>query len=160
MNLTILQQEQYAHDLRNHSDVLSLHRTSRLKHYGLHYAKYVGRLARGSGEEKSKSETCVDTFLICLSAANTLRQQLANSEGQRAFGDLDSFRAFADSVGRFCEACEKIDHMEDFVSIALMANGEICAWVLQHAAESALDLAEAARERRKALGSKLFYIPG
>ena len=43
-----LQQEQHAHDMRNHFDIMSLHKTERLKHYGLHFAKYVGRLARES----------------------------------------------------------------------------------------------------------------
>ena len=40
-----LQREQYRHDQRNHSDIACLAKSERLKHYGLHFAKYVGRLA-------------------------------------------------------------------------------------------------------------------
>lgn len=157
MNLVELQQEQYAHDLRNHSDILSLHRTTRLKHYGLHYAKYVGRLARGPQESKSREQTWVDTFIICLSAANTLRQRLVEHDAG-TFVEADSLRRFADATGRFCEACEKIDHMEEFIPIALSANNEICDWVLQQGRRSGYDLATAARERRRSLAEKLFYI--
>ena len=49
-DLARLQCEQHSHDLRNHFDIISLHKTDRLKHYGLHFAKYVGRLARESAE--------------------------------------------------------------------------------------------------------------
>ena len=52
-DLTRMQKEQYRHDMRNHSEILCLHKTERLKHYGLHFAKYVGRLARESAEPKS-----------------------------------------------------------------------------------------------------------
>ena len=41
------QKAQYRHDKRNHFDILSRHKIDRLKHYGLHFAKYTGRLARG-----------------------------------------------------------------------------------------------------------------
>lgn len=71
-----LQREQHRHDQRNHADIASLPKTDRLKHYGLHYAKYVGRLARGSDEAKSVERTLIDATLICLSAANALHQQL------------------------------------------------------------------------------------
>jgi hypothetical protein len=66
-----LQREQFQHDKRNHFDILHLSKTERLKHYGLHYCKYVGRLARGNKEPKSIEQTLTDTFLIVLSAANT-----------------------------------------------------------------------------------------
>ncbi len=74
--LLLFQRQQYKHDHRNHTDILSLSKTDRLKHYGLHFAKYVGRLARGIDEPKSVERTVVDTFLVCLSAANTLHQKL------------------------------------------------------------------------------------
>src|SRR5258707_1695287 len=77
-DLLRLQREQYAHDRRNHSDILHLSKSDRLKHYGLHFAKYVGRLARGTEEQKSLERTVVDTFLVCLSAANTLHQELSS----------------------------------------------------------------------------------
>jgi hypothetical protein len=121
-----LQREQYAHDQRNHSDILHLSKTDRLKHYGLHFAKYVGRLARGVDEAKSVERTVVDTFLVSLSAANTLHQELNCIKwSDRASGkQVDPVYLLADVAGRFADACEKIDHMEEFVPIARQANAD------------------------------------
>ena len=54
------QREQHHHDRRNHADILSLPKPDRLKHYGLHFAKYIGRLARGADEQKSIERTIVE----------------------------------------------------------------------------------------------------
>ena|ERR1700691_721418 len=75
-----MQREQFRHDERNHKDILCLPKPDRLKHYGLHYAKYVGRLARGSAEEKSNEQTLIDVILVTLSAANTLLQDLSKAD--------------------------------------------------------------------------------
>jgi hypothetical protein len=75
-DLARLQCEQHSHDMRNHFDIISLHKTDRLKHYGLHFAKYVGRLAREAAEAKPVERTLVDALLVSLSAANTLHQDL------------------------------------------------------------------------------------
>jgi len=55
-----LQREQFHHDKRNHSDIFCLSKHDRLKHYGLHFAKYVGRLARGPAEPKPSNQTLGD----------------------------------------------------------------------------------------------------
>jgi hypothetical protein len=65
-----LQCEQFHHDQRNHLDILCMPKPDRLKHYGLHFAKYVGRLARGSAEPKPQKQTLVDALLISLSASD------------------------------------------------------------------------------------------
>src|ERR1700691_3026520 len=111
-----LQREQHAHDMRNHFDIISLHKTDRLKHYGLHFAKYVGRLARESAEAKPVERTLVDMLLVSLSAANTLHQDLSREDCllSRSSDQIDPWRSFADAAGRFADACEKIDHMEEF----------------------------------------------
>ena len=70
------QKEQYKHDQRNHADIQHLSKVDRLKHYGLHYAKYVGRMLR-RGESKSLATTSIDSLLVSLSAANTLHQRLS-----------------------------------------------------------------------------------
>src|SRR5205823_4710500 len=75
-----MQREQFRHDERNHKDILCLPKPDRLKHYGLHYAKYVGRLARGSAEGKTDEKTLVDAILVALSAANTLLQDLSKAD--------------------------------------------------------------------------------
>jgi hypothetical protein len=148
------QREQYAHDLRNHSDILALHKTDRLKHYGLHFAKYVGRLARGAQESKSAKETLIDTFLVCLSAANTLHQKLS----QITPFEEQSFLNFASAMGQFCDACEKIDHLEPFVDQARIANQKVCDFVLAEGMQLEIDFVQALKQRRKQLSERHFYI--
>ena len=157
-DLGVMQCEQHSHDMRNHFDILALHKNDRLKHYGLHYSKYVGRLARGKAEPKPVERTVVDTLLVALSAANTLHQDIrkANIATDLATGDL--FRAFADAAGRFADACEKIDHMEEFLPIAKSANIDILGWILAAARQHDIDLTDAVDIRRKELSERAFYI--
>jgi hypothetical protein len=159
-DLLRLQREQYTHDRRNHSDILNLCKTDRLKHYGLHYAKYVGRLARGATEPKSVERTVVDTFLVCLSAANTLHQELglAPSHSCTQGKENDPVYVLADAAGRFADACEKIDHMEEFIPIARQANVDVVNWVLNFAEEYKIDIKRAIAARRAELAARQFYI--
>src|SRR4051812_34509831 len=94
-----LQRAQYAHDMRNHFDILSLHKNDRLKHYGLHFAKYVGRLAREADEQKPAGRTIVDAALVSLSAANTLHQDLSSEDLSKRVpaAQIDPLRTFADA---------------------------------------------------------------
>jgi hypothetical protein len=155
-----MQRDQYAHDLRNHFDILSLHKADRLKHYGLHYAKYVGRLARGAHEPKPVARTITDAFLVNLSAANTLAQDFSKELrlGTRSQPQVDELRVLADAVGRFADACEKIDHLEDFASLARTANRDIATWLLIAASERDMDIEWAIGERRHELATRHFYI--
>jgi len=158
--LARLQSEQHKHDLRNHFDIISLHKTDRLKHYGLHFAKYVGRLARESAEAKPVERTLVDTLLVSLSAANTLHQDLAKEKIAISgpSDQVDPWRSFADASGRFADACEKIDHMEEFVPMARKANADILSWLVETAQTRNLDLQTAVRARREELATRQFYI--
>jgi hypothetical protein len=155
-----LQSSQYTHDTRNHFDIIALHKNDRLKHYGLHFSKYVGRLARGRKEQKPIERTMTDTMLVALSAANTLHQDLRGENFSATSGDegVDSFHFFADAAGRFADACEKIDHMEEFVPLARTANRDILSWVMTAATAKSLDLMEAVAVRRKELSERQFYI--
>jgi len=155
-----LQREQHKHDMRNHLDIVSLHKADRLKHYGLHFAKYVGRLARGTDEAKSVEVTFVDALLVGLSAANTLLQDLSKEPGPRAAvtNQVDPLRSFADAAGRFADACEKIDHLEEFSSIAREANRDIIYWTIRAAHDRNFDIKTAIQSRRKVLGQRAFYI--
>lgn len=156
--LAKLQAEQFRHDQRNHSDIICLPKSDRLKHYGLHYAKYVGRLARAD-ESKSSARTLTDTALVCLSAANTLHQRLEGYQFSGALGaQVDALRPLADASGRFADACEKIDHLEDFLDIARRANFDVMEWVLAFAEEQNIDLLASIAERRKELAERQFYI--
>lgn len=155
-----LQQTQYAHDMRNHFDILSLHKNERLKHYGLHFSKYVGRLARETDELKPVDRTIVDAMLISLSAANTLHQDLSkvSFECSAAAKQIDPLRVLADAVGRFADACEKIDHLEEFLSLARTANRDVVAWLLKQADERSLQISEEIQRRRTELAQRHFYI--
>jgi len=155
-----LQRGQHAHDQRNHSDIWFLHRVERLRHYGLHFAKYVGRIARGKAEPKSVARTLTDTFLISLSAANTLHQDLSAEvlvSDQFAI-EGDPLRVFADAVGRFTDGCEKLDHLEEFHKLVRTANCDIARWVIAIADENHVDLVANVAARRKELAGKMFYI--
>jgi hypothetical protein len=151
------QQAQYEHDLRNHFDILSLSRLERLKHYGLHFAKYAGRFARGDAEAKSRTQTLVDAFLVALSAANALNQTLPNPIGERAVEGVPLDLAFIDQAGRFADACEKIDHLEEFRTIALNANAALVEWIVRSAAAAGLDLDLLVDERRQQLARRPVY---
>jgi hypothetical protein len=155
-----LQSSQYTHDMRNHFDIIALHKNDRLKHYGLHFSKYVGRLARGRTEQKPIERTMTDTMLVALSAANTLHQDLRkeNFAATSVEEGVDTFRFFADAAGRFADACEKIDHMEEFVPLARTANRDILSWVMTAATKMEFDLRDAVAVRRKELSEKQFYI--
>ena len=157
MTMRARQRAQHEHDLKNHFDILSLSRLDRLKHYGLHFAKYAGRFARGEAEAKSRSETMTDAFLVALSAANALNQALPDVGGETADGDVPSDIAFTDQAGRFADACEKIDHLEEFRTIALDANAALVEWIVRRAAVDGLDLDALVEERRRQLARRPVY---
>lgn len=154
-----MQQAQYRHDKLNHCDIANLHKGERLKHYGLHFCKYVGRLARGRSETKPIERTVVDTTLVCLSAANTLSQRLANPSHSRAYfsSDAESILFFADAAGRFADACEKFDHLEDCVAQARVANSDIFDWLGNFAESRQIDILEGIKLRREELRVRAFY---
>jgi len=157
MQMRARQQDQQEHDLRNHFDILSLSRLDRLKHYGLHFAKYAGRFARGSAEAKSRTETLVDAFLIALSAANALNQALPDIDSVQEIREELSDLAFTDQAGRFADACEKIDHLEEFRTIALNANAALVDWIVRSATVAGLDLDALVDERRQQLARRPVY---
>ncbi|MEJ0097306.1 MAG: hypothetical protein WDM84_04395 [Bauldia sp.] len=155
-----LQKGQYRHDVRNHADIWSLHKIERLKHYGLHFAKYVGRLARGGADTKPISRTLTDGFLVCLSAANTMHQDLSKEAlpFESTTAEEPQILQFADAAGRFADACEKIDHLEEFLPQARQANVDIASWIISRAAYHQLDLGRSIKDRRRELSHRHFYI--
>lgn len=160
MNFLEMQKEQFEHDKRNHSDIICLHKNDRLKHYGLHFSKYVGRLARGSDEVISVERTLVDCALVSLSAANTLHQNFGEIEVTHGAleHEFSATLALADAAGRFADACEKIDHMEEFIRIAKNANTDIFRWVIQQVKSRQITLNIEISKRRRALASRQFFI--
>lgn len=149
------QKDQYAHDQRNHFDILSLHKQDRLKHYSMHMAKYAGRIARGSREPKPLSRTFTDALLVCLSAANTLHQRLVFKPFQ---SNESFFIRLTDAAGAFNDACEKIDHMEPFLDIATESNQKIFNCLGDLAKEKNYNTKRLIHERRAELSKRHFYI--
>ena len=149
------QQDQYAHDMRNHFDILSLHKQDRLKHYAMHMAKYAGRVARGQREEKPINRTFVDALLVCLSAANTLHQRLQYDPNR----SNESFLArLTDASGRMNDASEKIDHLEHFVDQAVQSNKDIFDALMDLAGEMQFQPEIELEVRRKELSDRHFFI--
>jgi len=155
-----MQKAQYKHDKRNHFDILSRHKIDRLKHYGAHFSKYAGRLARGENASgKSKAQTAIDSFLVSLSAANTLSQRL--SAPSCISLDFDSiFRAYTDAQGRFNDGVEKIDHGEfdGIRAMMLASNQELfdISFALYSIQQTNIQLA--VHERRSQLAARAFFV--
>lgn len=162
IDVDIWQKLQFSHDHRNHFDILSLHKLDRLKHYGLHFAKYAGRLARGQSESKSTEETCIDSILVALSSANTLHQQLHISTDKNRSIECKQLSNFvleyASLAGNFCDACEKIDHLEDFLLLAKSSNLEIFNLSLYSLRRTSGDVEALIAARRDQLAARQFYI--
>ena len=152
-----LQREQDAHDKRNHFDIYTRHKMHRLQHYGLHHGKYVGRLARESAEVKPLRQTLADALLICLSASNTMQQNLAH-EGLELFDISDPVYVYANYAGLFQDACEKLDHFEDAVSTAKSSNARIIEFLFSYAQLVSIDIIAALRDRRSALSERAFFV--
>ena len=148
------QQDQYDHDMRNHFDILSLHKNDRLKHYAMHFAKYAGRVARGEAEAKPISRTVTDAILVCLSAANTLHQKLEYAPNQ---SNSSLLIRLTDAAGRVNDAAEKIDHMEPFIEIARTGNQDIFDALLDYSHGEDLDVENLLCRRRKELRERSFF---
>jgi len=157
IDFSALQASQQGHDLQNHFDILALHKMERLKHYGLHFAKYVGRLARGSREPKSPEQTATDAFLVVLSTANTLNQRLSTLDLEQRVGPSDILLEFASAAGRFADACEKMDHLEEFRELANVANRDILKVILSLGDHLNVDLVAAITARRRELYERQAY---
>jgi hypothetical protein len=99
--------------------------------------------------------------MVTLSAANTLLQDLSKadlSSKHPASDQIDPLRVFADAMGRFADACEKIDHFEDNHTLALDANIDVIRWLLSTAAEHKIDIHSAIKKRRAEISKRHFYI--
>lgn len=152
------QVSQQDHDIANHFEIICLHKADRLKHYGLHFSKYVGRLARNRECDAELKRTLVDIFLISLSAANALNHRIYSAEFKNTFTrNSTDIWEFADAVGKFADACEKIDHLESFRELAVEANVDIMHWVIRKSSETEFDIESATIARRIFLAQRLAY---
>tara|TARA_R110002049_G_scaffold265590_1_gene441725 strand:+ start:7565 stop:8053 length:489 start_codon:yes stop_codon:yes gene_type:complete len=151
------QRNQFRHDELHHQDVFCLSRNDRLKHFGLHFAKYCGRLARNFSDEVFL-KTLSDWQLVALSASIALSDDL--SMGSIDFPGLEENEFLMRAVnasGQFCDACEKIDHAEPFLESAKASNREILFLLSSIANRKAISLDDLITDRREQLRQRAFY---
>lgn len=131
-----LQLIQLEHDEKYHKDISNLNLHHRLNHLVLHFAKYAGRFWE---LEQNKERWCgndlkkliIDTFIISLSACNTLNIYLDKvltednlsisnlfelgkslEEGNKNI-QLNTLKQFSIYVGNMAKACESLDRLEN-----------------------------------------------
>lgn len=152
-----LQKAQNEHDTEYHPDIIALGTIGRLKHMALHNAKYAARFAVATAEDNENvfNKTLTDSFIIGLSTANTLTQNLEKQiEGERKVAShrsnsRDFCLEYLQVVGRMAKACESIDHLEDypFRSEINKANLSLVTLLLDEAFSRNFDLSKAYTDR-------------
>ena len=156
-NLKDLQIAQRTHDQSFHRDVFHLASPERVKHYCLHFAKYVGRIARERGEDevlkRTLQTTLTDAMIISLAFSDVLNVDL-DEKLEEAFGkpskaglegwaslidsakepmELDGLRSYvfergATATGELCKVAESLDHIESLEPRSLLVEG-LVAWL-------------------------------
>jgi hypothetical protein len=156
-SLKELQIAQRTHDQSFHRDVFHLSSSDRVKHYCLHYAKYVGRVAKEAddGEELQRTlkRTLTDGMIISLAFSDVLNvdldEQLESAFGKRKEPVLDGWYALIDTTknrmepsevrsyflergatatGDLCKVAESLDHIESLEPRSLLVEG-LVAWL-------------------------------
>jgi hypothetical protein len=152
-----LQIAQRAHDQAFHRDVFHLSSPDRVKHYCLHFAKYVGRIARETGDDEALRQTLratlTDAAIICLALSDVLNVDL-DEQLEAAFGkpskvgllgwsllvdsssegmDLGRVRSYAFekgavATGELCKVAESLDHIEALDAKSRLVEG-LVAWL-------------------------------
>jgi len=121
-------------------------------------AKYVGRMLR-RGESKSLATTSIDSLLVSLSAANTLHQRLSVDISLNP-NQNDFLEQYASTMGVFCDACEKFDHLEveNVHTMLTESNNELFNFSMVIATNEGVDLEHAIASRRQFLRERAFFI--
>jgi phage tail tape-measure protein len=102
----------------------------RLKRRALGICGQVGRLASLT---TMPDATVAIIFSQAVSAANIIRLDLSKVD---LSGGVGAFERLADAAGRFADACEKLDHVEDGAMLARDAIADIVRWCQGHGASS------------------------
>jgi hypothetical protein len=178
-----LQLAQLQHDEAFHKEIRLLPVNERIKHFALHFAKYLGYLAEAqeSHDVLQLERALVDTFIITIASANTLDLDLSkavsdlhcpNVENLMELGfqlargienrESDPFwfiLRFARSTGRLAKACESLDHLEAFPFRETMTSSvlDIFKFVIVEAHSRQLDLVRLLRERLRDIEDKYLF---
>ena len=168
--VALLQRSQQEHDQANHGDIFTLHAFEKLKHFHVHFSKYVGRMAGVNLNTLAGMNqiwpTVVDTALICLSAANCLKIKLDELVPPEVGDELTStqtaqhlFTQLAVATGHIAKAIDGHDHMES-VNVRTQCQPalvQIMCAVLVHARNTDTDLVAAVEARRQEIRRKKLY---
>jgi len=176
-----LQRGQFEHDERFHREIARLSIHARLNHMALHFCKYTGQFAKlvASKDDELRSRTIVDSFIICLCAANALNVDLStvakfeNTDvhscgfwlAERLYPSvkLDDnwlLGAYAIEAGKMARACEKVDHLESFPFRDMLteAVAKLCQISLIAATINRIDIVSAVENRRKEIRLRNTFV--
>jgi hypothetical protein len=128
-----LQARQYEHDMVAHRAVLLLPLGRRLTRFVLHLSKYQGKLITGpsGGSKDLRRRLITDSMIVILSAGNALNFSLSDSRAslnprRDQPSDTDAKKLLAhyvSTVGYMAEACEAMDHGEDYPVADVLKKG-------------------------------------
>jgi hypothetical protein len=134
--LAALLLRQREHDADYHRDIQGLALAPRIQHLALHFAKYVGRLARLSDTPSTDAKvlrTLTDGLIVCWSACNALGIRSHELVGKPGISQASAARAsdvaldLAVPVGQIAKVCEAFDHLEDSLASATSTGVRHCA---------------------------------
>jgi hypothetical protein len=154
-SLVQLQREQLCHDQLAHPDILHLMPPAKLLHFTLHFAKYVGAIARAHRLNDSASErrALTDSFVIALASANALKANLQLCMSSIEIGTKEIGKVFVsryvELVGVLAKANEARDHYEDHPShqVSVRAVTDLVTLIIQYAELINFDLDAAVHVR-------------
>lgn len=168
-----LQHAQLRHDERYHRDILLLSVSDRMKHFTLHFAKYVGYLveALDQNDQDQYKKVLVDAFIIGLASANTLnidlgklvderrepmpedlhnlgraiRRELGRPEDDRMW----IVKQLARQTARLSKACESLDHVESYPYRTVMEDAVVGLFkiILAEQSEQYMDISKLSTDR-------------
>lgn len=107
--------QQDAHDKQFHGDIYYQTTLFKLKHFALHYSKYLSKLVL---DECNTKQIMIDTLLITLSVANTLQCPVYDVDLVK--GMVDTYqeptilKRYARAVGLVTKALDAVDHIERY----------------------------------------------
>lgn len=108
-----LQLQQDNHDKTYHVDIYLQAPIFKIKHFVLHYSKYLSKIILNQNVKK----VILDTFLITLAFSNTLNIKLEdidfNLHSQRIISNFNLITEYANSVLILSKALDAYDHIEN-----------------------------------------------
>lgn len=109
--IDILQAEQFGTDKDTATCVIKMSVQNAMKHMGLRFTRHAGELASG---DKARDDIMSDILIGALTVSNVLGIRLSEQAGIMTHIDGNPIFNVAISAGEFANACEKLDHLEDY----------------------------------------------